>query len=720
LKVRIIKSQNLNALAILLIIVLYGAVNAECQIRLGNVQTVPTGIKPNLSYMMIIDITSAAQHRAHVSIAISDIKTPSLILTMHTYHGHYPIPILNLNATNEKGERLTVEYSERNGRFWKIVTHYAKQVSLEYFVVFSVIRGGIQHLGYLGKNFGMSMAEWTFLVPHDLSVHGVEVKFKLPSGWKSYAPWVSLEPETYYSDSIGFFITSVYGLGDFDLFSRRLGDTDVSIAVYNEWRDETKEKIAQTSLKIFEYQSNLFGKSVMDRYLAIFSPVADDGMAIWGGEHSQSQGLSVRMPLDQTGFVSAMQWFSHQVFHRWNGWNPGGMSMQSDKEMWFCEGANVYYESKILLDLRIAAEHSVLRNLYDEYLNQYLGTEYDIPVTEAPKYWEPELGTENIWRYVFLIYSKGALICLLLDIEIRRGTNGGNTLDELMSYMYSQYGGMRGRYSNDDVARAIRSLTGRDFSNFFKQYVHGTERLPLDRHFTRTSLVKIDEVWKIGDTLSLSATLTYFDNRSIAGETVTFYMNSTPIATAMTDSQGLASANYIAKKTGKLEVTVVYLGTKDYTRLQSSDSSTITVRQIYSSISLNLPSAATRGQPAVIVAAVKDEVGRPIDKATVDFYVLTEGEWRRIGSTRTNIDGAASVVVMFNATGTFEVKASYAGDWKYSESAATRTLAVSTRVVSALPDQMFLFASLVAIAIVIALIGFLKASREKPTEVHSR
>lgn len=715
--IRIFKLQSLNATVLLLVFVLSGAVSAESQICLGIVQTTSAWTKPNLSYVMSTDLASGAEHRAHISITVDNMEMPSLTLTMHAFHGRYPIPILNFTASTEMGEILASrEYYKNGGRYWAVNTQRLTKIIVDYDVIFGTLRGDGLHLGYLGKNFGMSMAEWVFLVPCDLLPSSIKVGFRLPTRWKAYTPW-KRDGDAFYPPSLEYFATSAFALGNFDAYSREIGRTNVSLAVYSEWPESTRKKLVETAFEIFDYQTTLFGKSVGEQYLGVFSPVADDGKTIWGGEYSQSQGFSVRLPLEESdNFIVAMQNFSHQIFHRWNAWEPYGMSMSSDEETWFCEGTAVYYESKTLIDLGIIKEHFILRNLYSEYLASYFNTSMDMPVAMAGKYHMAEQKTSA----EFIIYCKGPLTCLLLDINILKATKGERDLSFLLKKTYELYGGMKGGYSNAKILTQLTKLADYNFADFFKRCVYGIERLPLDQYFTRTNLVKIDEVWKIGDDLDLCATVTDFDNKPIAGKMVTFYMDSTTIATATTDSQGLARISHIINSTGSIEVTAFYSGAKDYTRLQSSDSSTIAVRQMYSSLSLNLPSTVIPSQPVTIRVTVKDEVARPINKATVDFYALTGGEWRRIGSARTDVDGVGSVVIMFNTTGTFEVKASYAGDWKYCESAATSTLTVATPMVSALPNQIFLFASLVVVAIVIAFIGFLKALMKKPTGLHSK
>jgi predicted metalloprotease with PDZ domain len=561
----------------------------------------------HLASVQAADEMPLQNHRAHVLLAFSKPDTDTLTLTFSTYSGSYPIPILGLEATNEKAEKLLVEYTESNGRFWKIMSHNAGQVFVQYVVEFSVMRGGSEHLGYLGNGFAASMAEWTFLMPYQRTVRDVTIQFKMPAGWKSYTPWNNVGQDTYYSNSMQSFPDSVYTLGDFNTFTRRIGATNASIAVYNQWTRETQEQIAQSALKIFEYQSNLFGKSVMDRYIATFFPFADDGVQIWGGENSYSQGISVRTPLDERGFINAMQWFSHQIFHRWNAWIPDGMIRHSSEEQWFSEGVNVYYESKVLLDLGILTEHTVLKEYYRQYLSQYVGTKYDVALTEAPMHTNAEMSGQDAQRYSFIVYEKGALVSLMLDIRIRGLTNGEKTMDNLMSSMYSRYGGMKGQFSNHDVMESLRLLTGHDFTDFFNQYICGTRRLPLDQSFTTTSLAKDAAVWKIGDTVPLTATLTDLSNEPIPNATILFYLNSEHIATRATNSQGIASTTYSANVTGDLTAEAFYPGTDNYTRLQSGDSYTITVKPIQS---VTLTTASSTSSLLVFSTTTGSETSR--------------------------------------------------------------------------------------------------------------
>jgi predicted metalloprotease with PDZ domain len=92
----------------------------------------------------------------------------------------------------------------------------------------------------------------------------------------------------------------------------------------------------------------------------------------------------------------------------------------------------------------------------------------------------------NFTNTTISYYNKGALLGMLLDLEIRSRTQGHKSLLDVMRSMYhefyeapgtSYYGPGRG-VEEKDVVEALNSVTGSDFAPFFERYVSGTDALP--------------------------------------------------------------------------------------------------------------------------------------------------------------------------------------------------------------------------------------------------
>lgn len=288
-----------------------------------------------------------------------------------------------------------------------------------------------------------------------------------------------------------------------------------------------KERLVNNSFRIFEYQTELFGVSVYDRYLAVFTPKADDGLSIWGGEHAYSQGNSI------IEYPETLRIFSHQIFHRWNGWWPKGMDSAPGDIKWIVEGVDVYYEDKILLDLGIIERYSDT-NLYRHWYPRYkeiAGTDEDMSIVEAGEHKTvTKPSTAN-----FIIYRKGALVSMLIDLRIQELTNGEKSLNDVMMEMYKRYGEYKSSYTTADFLRVINEVSGHDFSAFFAKYVYGKELLPLEKYFGDSDgdgILNIDEPRVI--TITAPPTTPEQKLPSTASTAVPASTTSTTITTATT------------------------------------------------------------------------------------------------------------------------------------------------------------------------------------------
>jgi predicted metalloprotease with PDZ domain len=121
-------------------------------------------------------------------------------------------------------------------------------------------------------------------------------------------------------------------------------------------------------------------------------------------------------------------------------------------------------------------------------------------------------------------YSKGEILGFLIDLEMRRLTNGRRCLRDLFQYMNEHYA-KQGRYFDDSegVRLALESLTGNNFNDFFSRYVSGTDELPYNQFFSYVGLIlshRVGEQAYIGIVTSRNAgkptTITRIDENSAA------------------------------------------------------------------------------------------------------------------------------------------------------------------------------------------------------------
>ncbi len=79
------------------------------------------------------------------------------------------------------------------------------------------------------------------------------------------------------------------------------------------------------------------------------------------------------------------------------------------------------------------------------------------------------------------IYTKGALVALMLDLEIRMATKNKNSLDSLMRKLWDRFGDTKHGYTTDDILKMAEELSGISFEAFFANYINGTT--PIEERF---------------------------------------------------------------------------------------------------------------------------------------------------------------------------------------------------------------------------------------------
>jgi predicted metalloprotease with PDZ domain len=74
-------------------------------------------------------------------------------------------------------------------------------------------------------------------------------------------------------------------------------------------------------------------------------------------------------------------------------------------------------------------------------------------------------------------YDKGAILGLLLDLEIRTRSNGAKSLDDVMRYLYNEFFKKDRNYTPEDFQRICETMAGTSLEAFFAKYVRGRDEL---------------------------------------------------------------------------------------------------------------------------------------------------------------------------------------------------------------------------------------------------
>jgi predicted metalloprotease with PDZ domain len=230
-----------------------------------------------------------------------------------------------------------------------------------------------------------------------------------------------------------------------------------------------------------------------------------------GMEHLNSTDIIVHGRLSGNGLSQALETAAHEFFHLWNvkrlrpvGLGPFNYSREVyTRSLWFVEGVTTYYSYVNLLRSGIWGEKEFLDRMAGEVraLREAPGRKLMSAESSSFHAWfydrSPQMQETNFANTTISYYNKGALLGMLLDLEIRSATHGGKSLDDVMRLMYRKfYEGpaatyyLHGRgYTEKDILDAVNQVSGADFAPFFQQYIAGTAPLPYHEALARAGLV---------------------------------------------------------------------------------------------------------------------------------------------------------------------------------------------------------------------------------------
>jgi predicted metalloprotease with PDZ domain len=237
----------------------------------------------------------------------------------------------------------------------------------------------------------------------------------------------------------------------------------------------------------------------------------DPGLPMGDGmEHLNSTDIIVHGKLSDSGLSQALETAAHEFFHLWNvkrlrpaGLGPFDYSREVyTRSLWFVEGVTTYYSYVNLLRSGIWSQREFLDRLAGEVraLREAPGRGLMSAESSSFHAWffdrSPQMQETNFANTTISYYNKGALLGMLLDLEIRSATHGQKSLDDVMRLMYGKFYDspapsyyLRGRgYTEKDILDAVNQVSGTDFTPFFEQYVAGTVPLPYNEVLANAGL----------------------------------------------------------------------------------------------------------------------------------------------------------------------------------------------------------------------------------------
>ncbi|MGH9400796.1 MAG: M61 family metallopeptidase, partial [Terriglobia bacterium] len=462
-----------------------------------------------------LELARPTTHLIGVEIDVSGVNEPSLDFMMPAWApGRYAIYNFakNVQEFEAKGaDGHSLPWINTDKETWRVDTRSAGGgVTVRYQVYADTLTGSFTEFNPSHANIN-GAGVYMYLAGHKRDPLTLTVA--PPSIWgkdaKIYSGFsLSTSATTFHAPNYDRLIDTPMEVSSEDL-SRQFTDHGkvfrVVVHCYGDGEETAKQwtkTLTPDLKKIVRAEMSMMPAPDFENYTFLFhvTPFIDEGD---GMEHLNSTQIIVRGTPGADSLAEAELDAAHEFFHLWNvkrlrpaALGPFDYTKEDPtRSLWFAEGITQYYSYAFLYRSGVWTRLDFFDHLAGEVhdLEQEPGRRMMSAESSSFHAWfydrAPQMQKTNFANSTISYYNKGALLGMLLDLEIRERTGGKKSLDDVMRVMYSKFYEapastyyLPGRgYTEQDILEALNEVSGSDFTDFFRRYVQGTDELPYDR-----------------------------------------------------------------------------------------------------------------------------------------------------------------------------------------------------------------------------------------------
>ena len=458
---------------------------------------------PPLELAYTVRVDRPTTHLVDIEIVARQVETANLKFVMPAWGpGRYAIYDFAKNVQEfsaEGADDHPLPWIKLDKQTWRVDAGQAGgTVQVHYQVFANDLTGSFSQVDSVHANLnGPSV----FMYVDGHKPDPITLKIEAPAGWKVISGFsTSTTERTFRARNYDLLVDTpleISGDCSLDQFQEQGKTIEVAVHTYND-DDNDRSRLLAGLKKLVHVEMAAMPPPDFQHYLFIFHFVPDISMGD-GMEHLNSTQIIIQGSVREST-QEALETAAHEFFHLWNvkrlrpaALGPFDYTRENySRSLWFAEGITTYYGYLFLLQSGLWTREQFLNHLANEIytLEREPGRKLMSAESSSFSAWffdrSPQMQETNFANTTISYYNKGALLGMLLDLEIRSRTQGHKSLLDVMRFMYhefyqapatSYYGPGRG-FEEKDVVEALNSITGSDFAPFFERYVSGTDALP--------------------------------------------------------------------------------------------------------------------------------------------------------------------------------------------------------------------------------------------------
>lgn len=452
-----------------------------------------------------VDLTKTGSKEAFVELSIHGLKPakkPSYQMPVWapgaysvTNYGRF---VKNFKVVDASGKEIAA--TKVNENRWEMPAG-SKPAKITYSVINSYLDSTSLYFAmcHIDTNFFFANGTCLFGYVNDDKSLKATVGYLIPSGWSGYTANNTAElPKTLSLDAGNYDeladapIMAGKGLQVRE-FEQGGAKYDVVVASDAPFPMDSLELYTK---KIVNAQTDFFGDTPFKRYtFLINAPTFSKApsQAFGALEHANSSAyLMINMPwsyFKEFGIST----ISHEFFHLWNvkrihssKLGPFDYTQRvMTTSLWLSEGVTDYYANALLSRSGILSPHAFEKKIAEWSMSSGGSRAVKEETLEQLSIDESAFDLGKAMSF----YTKGPLVALMLDIEIRTRTNDQYSLDDVMHGLYAQSKN-KNYFKDEDLIGRIEKITGLNLQSFYKSYIAGTDSLPLASYLVQLGLLK--------------------------------------------------------------------------------------------------------------------------------------------------------------------------------------------------------------------------------------
>lgn len=428
-----------------------------------------------------VEVKDTTAHLFHVTATFSNVRQPRLDVALPIWTPgwytleYYARNVRRLTVTDGAGTRLAAPLTRM--QTWAIDTRGTTRVVIEFDYVANVLA---HNRAKITGRYAFFTGTQLFLEPVGHRSATSLVKFVVPPGWRiSTALAETSNPAVFAAPDYDTLVDTPTWLGAFESVQFDV-DGKPHFFVFGagmHFPADSMRRFTERLATVVRTAATIFGGMPYDKYVFYNLPDSAEGA---GGalEHGNSFVSCCGGPIA----LMVSEGLAHEFFHLWNVkrirpselWPYDYARPVETPSLWVSEGVTDYYGGLITYRAGFLSDTAFIGGLE--------ATMAAVARNDERRYVSVSDASMATWRGYgqepVNYYGTGAILGALLDLSIIHDTQGRRGLDDVMRELDRQYSQQHKGFTPNDLVRAVSSIAGRDYTDFFRQYVTGVETPP--------------------------------------------------------------------------------------------------------------------------------------------------------------------------------------------------------------------------------------------------